>query len=1047
MKRNVRLLFIIIAAPFAVLSLCAAEKPTALFLLDAEPGLRLSSMGNVFSSVSAEDAFYHPWALGWAVNPGVSFAQWPDIIEGAKYSFAGGMMPLGKRGGLSIGYLRYATPEETIEEFDGATRSIALEDDQLIDAGCGIRLSETIFAGVNVKYLTSTLAGDYKATSLLSDFGLQYTSLSDKHSGGIAIKNIGQELTYYKTSEPLPRVLVFGYSYLVKPVPNHRLTLGGAYSQVLNSGGRAFSAGVEYVPGIQFLSLRAGARLSDGSLEYNGGLGVNFGNLDVGAGYSGAMGGNNFTQDSSPMRFSVSWLFGPRDDYSRGEAYLKRGMDAKAIALWDQVLPHEKNYAKSQDSLKLRIDPPQLTLAAHLKTPKNNGLLSSGETGTLVITISNKGKSRAVDISNELVVSDHGNAVKCLDIDKTAVYGKIRSIEPNGQSVLEIPVKADDSVSNGSFGLVFRTREGRGFNPEPLKISIGTKTSLPQPLLARYTFREDNSGNSVGNGNGIIEKGEQVEVTGYIVNAGDKTAHNLVAELVSSSPGFHVLPELSKTGSMELKGGDYKKVVFAFAVSSFNVGADLSAPYPYNVSHDLESDDSRVPIVIKFSDQQGAVKTQPLEIACGKFYQDSIEPLFPDIDLSPMIIAALPKLSGPIPGARAQEIICSKTGRPPALEYEIKLTADDNKNGLYEPNENLRLIVSIRNTGEGAAEGVKVRLSGDPTLVSLLGSGADVGVVQPGSRQQVDLSAVIPKNIPRKEAAVTVQVTESRGYSPRVTREIRASFMPEEIQVVRELPKLEPCPRANRNAHPNAGALVIGISDYRKMDKLRFAVDDAKVAAEYIDGVLGIPKGNIKVLCDADATKSMIDATVKEWLVKRNFDYLVVYYAGHGTPDPEDQASGSPYLIPYDGDLDMKGTLISLNELSQSLAESRAKDILVLVDACFSGGGGRTPKKLAQRGIAVMPRFVENRVVMFSASSGRQPSLEFEKAGHGYFTYYTLLGLKGAADADHDGIVTLNELYEYVAGSLNAELEGRQTPAMTGADPKMTKRILSGRYK
>jgi uncharacterized caspase-like protein len=34
--------------------------------------------------------------------------------------------------------------------------------------------------------------------------------------------------------------------------------------------------------------------------------------------------------------------------------------------------------------------------------------------------------------------------------------------------------------------------------------------------------------------------------------------------------------------------------------------------------------------------------------------------------------------------------------------------------------------------------------------------------------------------------------------------------------------------------------------------------------------------------------------------------------------------------------------------------------------------------------------------------------------GHGLFTYYLLEGLKGAADADGDRLVTVQELYAYV---------------------------------
>jgi len=109
----------------------------------------------------------------------------------------------------------------------------------------------------------------------------------------------------------------------------------------------------------------------------------------------------------------------------------------------------------------------------------------------------------------------------------------------------------------------------------------------------------------------------------------------------------------------------------------------------------------------------------------------------------------------------------------------------------------------------------------------------------------------------------------------------------------------------------------------------------------------------------------------------------------------------------------------------------------VLIDACYSGGGeGRTPL-VARRGIKIEPRIpVVERVYVITGAKGTQPSLDFETAKHGYFTYYLLLGLKGKADGAGgnkvDGVITMGELFTFVKERVENGTNGRQIPVMEG---------------
>ena len=61
--------------------------------------------------------------------------------------------------------------------------------------------------------------------------------------------------------------------------------------------------------------------------------------------------------------------------------------------------------------------------------------------------------------------------------------------------------------------------------------------------------------------------------------------------------------------------------------------------------------------------------------------------------------------------------------------------------------------------------------------------------------------------------------------------------------------------------------------------------------------------------------------------------------------------------------------------------------------------------------------------------------MELAELGHGVFTYYLVQGLQGAADLNKDGIVTLQELYEYVEQQVTQKsraVGGNQHPVMKG---------------
>lgn len=235
-------------------------------------------------------------------------------------------------------------------------------------------------------------------------------------------------------------------------------------------------------------------------------------------------------------------------------------------------------------------------------------------------------------------------------------------------------------------------------------------------------------------------------------------------------------------------------------------------------------------------------------------------------------------------------------------------------------------------------------------------------------------------------------------------------------------------------------AVVIGISKYqdRHIAPVPYAVADAQELADVLMTTARVPKGHVLVLTDASATRQAILHSVEQWLPRQTSSgaRVIVYYAGVGTVHPE---RGDAALIPWDGQLDQPERLLTVKALYSALTLSGADHVLVLLDTCFVGSIGRCSRSGTARsppGPSFNPDWLtpEGRIVAFLASNGKEPSLDYERVKHGLFTYYLLNGLQGEADADRNGLVTLNEAFQYTREQVSETAWGHyfrlQTPTL-----------------
>lgn len=245
--------------------------------------------------------------------------------------------------------------------------------------------------------------------------------------------------------------------------------------------------------------------------------------------------------------------------------------------------------------------------------------------------------------------------------------------------------------------------------------------------------------------------------------------------------------------------------------------------------------------------------------------------------------------------------------------------------------------------------------------------------------------------------------------------------------------------------HNRAFALVVGINDYPRLPKLKYAVNDALEFYRLLTGSNGIPSQNITLLLNEEATVNNLRSALGTGLraAAGPDDMVIIFFAGHGTAEPDSENPDGDglekYLLAYDtrpGDL--YSTAIAMREISYIFKRIKSERLIFISDACYSGAaGGRTVNVTGARSTideGFLSRVAQGKgKVIISASAANEVSVEKDELQHGVFTYYLLEGLKGSADTDKDGMITVDEAYRYVSEKVPKATGQTQHPVKKGS--------------
>lgn len=210
-------------------------------------------------------------------------------------------------------------------------------------------------------------------------------------------------------------------------------------------------------------------------------------------------------------------------------------------------------------------------------------------------------------------------------------------------------------------------------------------------------------------------------------------------------------------------------------------------------------------------------------------------------------------------------------------------------------------------------------------------------------------------------------------------------------------------------------ALFVGIDDYPG-SLLTGCVADARALAAVLQrNQDGSCNYDVRVATGDEGTvdRARLRELLADLFANARDAELLFYFAGHGAESPWGAEIVTQDLTPHSLGVSMDDILTLANN-------SPARDVVLILDCCFSGDLGNVPS-LQASGNAPDFRFgkavLREGVTLLTAARSTETSVESD--GHGAFTRLLLEGLEGAA-ADHIGRVSALSLYDFASRAFGA---------------------------
>jgi hypothetical protein len=228
-------------------------------------------------------------------------------------------------------------------------------------------------------------------------------------------------------------------------------------------------------------------------------------------------------------------------------------------------------------------------------------------------------------------------------------------------------------------------------------------------------------------------------------------------------------------------------------------------------------------------------------------------------------------------------------------------------------------------------------------------------------------------------------------------------------------------------------ALVIGNAMYqdKRLPQLNSSIEDAEGLARVLEDPRTGSFTLVEKLINQNSTaiKLSIERFFRE---KEPEDLLLLYYSGHGIRSGSDQLFlAAENTAPHDG---LNATGVPASFIIDRMNESPSERKILILDCCYGGAivkGAKADQMVGQStdSVSLLQKKSGSGSVIIAGSEAMQYAFDGQRIeGHtenSVFTKQLINGLQtGEADTDRDGLINVNELYQYAYKNVR----GKQTP-------------------
>ena len=650
----------------------------------------------------------------------------------------------------------------------------------------------------------------------------------------------------------------------------------------------------------------------------------------------------------------------------------------------------------------------------------NEDAVQAGTEATLWVTVKNTGKGTLYRLTALTVSPDS------MLNNRELKFGKI---DPS--NAVSVPVSFSIDKLKRTQDIPIRIRFAEYNNHAPANIeSILRVVENPRPKFD-YAYRiiDGGTATSVGNRDGVFQRGESADVQVAIRNSGQGNATGVIARLsLLNSTGADIYGD-TFVNLQTLRSGDTE-------LATFNVGVKGNASI------------NRLRLRLSVKENNFGTETSLSETISLPINRVTA-PQVTDLDLVARITSnsaqvyngasnATP-ISAEIP-QNSQVKVSGQLGE----WYRVELNLRDGKTTGWIHGEQLTTEKRVRQSRPEVETSrvVKVFQNTPPTLALLEPEQRELLVEE--DKLVIQARAVANKGI--KNVVLTVNGRKKSIVPRRRNTKQQSSqtvFSIEENVLINyglNTIELNAYDTQNQVSKPivllvtrereeirNDYALLFGVNSYEHFDpwhKLNNPIPDAEAIGNELKNRYGFA---VEVV--SDPSRDEILTKINQYARKRynDNDQLLIFFAGHGYYEERNNI-GMGYLVasdtfPPDADPG-KSSYISHGDLRERIENIGCEHIFLMVDACFSGAFDAPVNQFNRaRGVNRVPNDVTKKQFIkqslayktrwYLTSGDKEYVSDGHPNQHSPFTRRVLDALRSAGGGKH-GILTLEDIGRYV---------------------------------